>query len=57
MPRISVFFGIIIELNFNDHHLAHFHASYGGFKAVISINNLTIKLGLLPPRALGLVIE
>lgn len=57
MPEISRFFGIIILMYYNDHPPPHFHARYGGHKALIEIESLTILRGRLPPRALGLVVE
>ncbi len=57
MPKISVFFGIIIEMYFEDHNPPHFHARYGDFKAEIMISDLSVKAGYLPSRALGLVVE
>ncbi|MCC8079285.1 MAG: DUF4160 domain-containing protein [Oscillospiraceae bacterium] len=41
MPIISTFYGIIIRMYFNDteqHHIPHFHASYGGMKAVFDLD-------------------
>ncbi|MDZ4712541.1 MAG: DUF4160 domain-containing protein [bacterium] len=57
MPQISRFFGIIISMFFNYHNPPHFHARYGEFEALISIEYLNIIEGNLPSRALGLVIE
>jgi hypothetical protein len=57
MPEISRFFGIIITMYFGDHAPPHFHAQYGKSKATIGINDLTVGVGSLPPRALGLVME
>jgi hypothetical protein len=37
MPTISVFYGILIKMFFNDHAPAHFHAEYAEFKAIIDI--------------------
>jgi len=28
MPTISIFYGIKISINYNDHHPPHFHAEY-----------------------------
>ncbi len=42
---------------FGDHLPPHFYAEYGEFTAQISINNLGVLQGYLPPKALGLVIE
>lgn len=49
--------GIIITMYYQDHNPPHFHARYTGFKAVITIENLILIEGHLPPRVLGLVIE
>jgi hypothetical protein len=37
MPTISRFFGILISMYFDDHAPPHFHARYGGEKALIAI--------------------
>jgi hypothetical protein len=34
MPTISVFFGIVIKMYFDDHNPPHLHAEYQGEKAV-----------------------
>ena len=57
MPTISVFFGIIIRMYFNDHAPPHFHALYGENEATIVIETLEILDGSLPKRAFGLVRE
>ena len=57
MPTISVFYGIVIRMFFNDHAPPHFHAEYGGNKAEIAIETLEILAGSLPRRALALVVE
>lgn len=57
MPEICRFFGIIIAMYYNDHAPPHFHARYGGQKAVIDIETLALIEGNLSPRALGLVAE
>ncbi len=57
MPELSRFYGIVIRIHFNDHPPPHFHAEYGEYKAVISINTLAVVAGRLPARALGLAIE
>lgn len=49
MPTISVFFGITVRMFFSEHPPAHFHASYQGHKALISIENGDIIYGRLPP--------
>jgi hypothetical protein len=57
MPEICRFYGIIIYIYFRDHRPPHFHAVYGEFEVLISIDNLAVLSGQMPPRALGLVIE
>ncbi len=57
MPVISSFYGILIEMYFGDHAPPHFHAEYSEFSAKISINDLGILQGHLPPKALALIIE
>jgi len=55
MPRISEFFGIVIEMFWREHGPPHFHASYAEFEAVIDLESLDIIRGSLPNRAAGLV--
>ncbi len=57
MPTISVFYGILIRMFFNDHPPPHFHARYAEFEATIEIASLDILEGDLPTRALSLVRE
>jgi hypothetical protein len=57
MPTISIFFGIVIRMFFDEHAPPHFHAQYAEFKAVIDINTLNLVEGHLPRRALELVLD
>ena len=57
MPEIARFYGIVIKMFFEDHNPPHFHAYYGEYEVLIEINSFAVFAGLLPPRALGLVIE
>lgn len=57
MPEISRFFGIVIQMFYDDHSPPHFHAKYGRDQAVIEVPGLFVVKGSLPPRALGLVME
>jgi hypothetical protein len=57
MPRISEFFGIIIKMYFNDHAPAHFHAEYGEFEAIYTIETIEVLRGELPRRAHAMVLE
>lgn len=55
MPRISEFYGIVIEMFFRDHPPPHFHARYAGEEAVIEIATGEVIAGSIPPRARRLV--
>jgi hypothetical protein len=57
MPEISRFFGIIVQMYYDDHEPPHFHVRYSGEKAIIAIETLGTLRGDLSPRALGLVTE
>ena len=57
MPTISIFYGIIIRMFFNEHAPPHFHAQYGEYKASINIQSLELMEGKLPRRALNLVLD
>jgi len=57
MPEISRFYGIIIRMFFDDHNPPHFHAVYGEYEAQINIKTLAVFGGMLPSRALGMVVE
>jgi len=57
MPEISRFFGIIVAMYYNDHDPPHFHVRYGGDRALIAIDTLTVLEGRIPARVLGLIVE
>ena len=57
MPELSRFYGIVIKMYFDDHPPPHFHAEYGEYEAVFSVETLAIIAGTLPPRATGMVGE
>jgi hypothetical protein len=57
MPRISEFYGIVIEMYFVDHPPPHVHARYSGDEALIVIETGEVFAGSLPARALRLVRE
>ena len=57
MPTISYFYGIAIQMFWNDHAPPHFHALYGEDEAVITIETLEVSRGGLPRRARALVLE
>ena len=57
MPTISTFYGILIQMYWDDHAPPHFHALYAEFEALIDIQTIEVMRGALPPRALALVLE
>jgi Domain of unknown function (DUF4160) len=57
MPRISEFYGIVIEMYWSDHNPPHFHAKYGEHRAEIDIRSLSVLKGHLPTKATSLVAE
>ncbi len=57
MPEICRFYGIVIAIFYSEHNPPHFHARYTDQKASISIRDLAVMEGSLPPRAMGLVTE
>ncbi|WP_333877309.1 DUF4160 domain-containing protein [Methylobacter sp.] len=57
MPTISIFYGIIIKMFFDDHTPPHFHAEYGEYELVIAINPIKIVNGDAPKRVKSMVLE
>ena len=57
MPELCRFYGIVIQMYYDDHPPPHFHARYGNQEAVLTIGSLAVIRGRLPPRANGLVVE
>ena len=58
MPTISMFYGILVSLLFEDnerHHLPHIHVRYQGSKASIAIEDGRLLAGDFPPKQLRLV--
>lgn len=55
MPRISSFYGIVVRMFYADHLPPHFHVSYAGHVAVLTIDTLTVVKGSLPRRQARLV--
>lgn len=58
MPTISMFYGIIISIFYEDkakHHKAHIHARYQGRSASISIEEGEILAGTIPRKQKRLV--
>jgi hypothetical protein len=57
VPIISAFYGILIQMFWNDHPPPHFHVRYGGSKARVRIEDPQIISGSLPRTAERLVLE
>lgn len=59
MPTISMFYGILIKMFFNDiekHKLPHIHAEFQGDVGVYAINDGALLAGNLPPAKHKLVV-
>ena len=56
MPTISMFRGIKVTINFEDHMPPHFHAKYGDDYVVVSINDLDVIEGSLPKKQLQMLL-
>jgi hypothetical protein len=57
VPEISRFFGIIIRMFFDDHTPPHFHAEYGGNKALFDFRGNILRGQLNSKTATKLVRE
>lgn len=57
MPEIARFYGMIIEMRWREHGVAHIHVRYGEFAASIGIEPFGLLGGSLPRRAYALVEE
>ena len=57
MPTIGTFYGILIQMFWNDHAPPHFHAVYAEDEVKIDIRTLEVIEGRMPRRALALVLE
>ncbi|MHB8767042.1 MAG: DUF4160 domain-containing protein [Deferrisomatales bacterium] len=51
------FYGIVIQMFWNEHAPPHFHALYGEHEALIDIRGMEVLAGSLPRRALNLVLD
>jgi hypothetical protein len=55
MPTIAWFYGILIQMFYDDHQPPHFHARYGDAKALVRLSDGEIIAGELSPTARRLV--
>ena len=56
MPTISMFYGILIRMYYEDHNPPHIHAIYCDDAAAINLNGEGLD-GYITPKALALVRE
>jgi hypothetical protein len=56
VPEISRFFGIVIQMLYDDHEPPHFHARYGDDVVTVAIADGRVT-GAFPKRALRMVLE
>jgi hypothetical protein len=52
-----MFYGILIQMYWDEHAPPHFHAIYGEFKATLDIHDLCVSNGSMPRRATQLVLD
>jgi len=57
VPTISVFYGIVIQMFWNEHAPPHFHALYGDDEVLVDLRDFSVMRGDLPRRAMTLVLE
>ena len=57
MPTVSVFFGIVIRMYYDEHNPPHLHAEYQGNKVLLDFRGNIIKGDLRSKTALRLVRE
>lgn len=57
MPTIATVDGVKIQLFYDDHEPAHFHAVIGGEEVLITIRGLDVVRGSLPPAKLRQVLD
>lgn len=57
MPTISMFYGMLIQMYWDEHAPPHFHVIYGEYKATVNIRELSLGEGELPRRARQLVLD
>jgi hypothetical protein len=57
MPEISRFYGIVVQMYFNDHAPPHFHAIYGDDELIVGIDPAIVLAGKAPARVSRMVLE
>jgi hypothetical protein len=54
LPTLSIFYGIKVTMNYNDHLPPHFHAEYQDFEVTVEIESGMVT-GKMPRRAMNLI--
>lgn len=54
MPTISMFYGIIIRMFYDDHNPPHFHVDYGNYTAMFNFDGILLQ-GNIPKRQKKLI--
>jgi hypothetical protein len=57
MPFVSMFFGIIIRMFYNEHNPPHFHAEYQGTEGIFNFNGEMLQGNIKSGTALRLIKE
>jgi hypothetical protein len=55
MPAISIFFGIVIRMFYNDHEPVHFHAEYQGQRGKFDLTGRMVAGNVVSKTALRLI--
>lgn len=56
MPTLSIFRGIKVYMNWNEHNPPHFHAVYDGEEVTVLIKELEVLSGSLPSKQLKMLL-
>lgn len=54
MPTISMFYGILIRMYYDDHNPPHFHAFYNNYKAIFNFEGEILD-GDMPKKQIKLI--
>jgi hypothetical protein len=55
VPTIAYFLGIAVAMYHRDHNPPHIHVLYGGYEALIAIDDARVLRGKLPPTVMLVV--
>jgi hypothetical protein len=57
MVRVSSFYGIDIQMHFDEHNPPHFHARYAEYEIEVTIQPIDVLVGDAPARVISMVLE